>query len=122
MKALVYEGNQTLTVKETDIPRIERGEVLIRVRFAGICGTDMLIWKDGLARVKPPVVIGHEFSGVVEAAGSLESSFKPGDRVVVEPLLSCGNCKACRMGAYNVCPSTAAAVSILKIPFDRPGM
>jgi len=103
MKALVYEGNQTLTVKETDIPRIERGEVLIRVRFAGICGTDMLIWKDGLARVKPPVVIGHEFSGVVEAAGSLESSFKPGDRVVVEPLLSCGNCKACRMGAYNVC-------------------
>lgn len=103
MKALVYEGNHTLTVKETDIPQIDRGEVLIRVHFVGICGTDMLIWHDGLARVKPPVIIGHEFSGVIEKVGSPDSPYKPGDRVVVEPLLSCGVCKACKTGAYNVC-------------------
>jgi len=103
MRALVYEGNHTLNIKEVPVPTVEADEVLIRVKYCGICGTDMLIWHDGMARVNPPVVLGHEFSGVITQVGEAVTDYKPGDRVVVEPLLTCGVCRACKMGAYNVC-------------------
>jgi len=103
MKALFYEGNGTLTLKETATPKVGGGEALVRVAFNGICGTDMLIYHDGLTRVKPPVIIGHEFSGVIEQLGDDASDFKVGDRVVAEPLMTCGTCPACVSGHYNVC-------------------
>ncbi|GIP31613.1 zinc-binding dehydrogenase [Paenibacillus sp. J2TS4] len=103
MKTLVYEGNHTLVLKENEVPEVAVGEVLIRVAYTGICGTDMHIWHDGMARVKPPVILGHEFSGVIERTGSPDSAYKPGDRVVVEPLITRGTCPACVTGNYNVC-------------------
>jgi 2-desacetyl-2-hydroxyethyl bacteriochlorophyllide A dehydrogenase len=114
MKSLVYEGNHTLAWKETDIPSIAPGEVLIRTAYTGICGTDLLIWHDKHIRVRPPVILGHEFSGYIERAGSPDSPFKPGDRVIVEPLLSCGRCKGCLQGDYNLC----TAIKLIGIDVD----
>ncbi|MFD0959876.1 zinc-dependent alcohol dehydrogenase [Paenibacillus chungangensis] len=105
MRGLVYEGNKILTARELPVPEIGAGEVLIRVAYTGICGSDLLIWNGGYPRVKPPVTIGHEFSGVIEAVADRNGSLKPGDRVVVEPLLTCGECFACRSGEYNLCRS-----------------
>ncbi|TBL73276.1 zinc-dependent alcohol dehydrogenase [Paenibacillus thalictri] len=114
MKALVYEGSGRLALAEREVPTIGEDEVLIRVSHVGICGTDMLVAHDGLARVKPPVVLGHEFSGYVERVGNPASSLQPGDRVVVEPLVTCGSCSACASGSYNVC----AAFKLIGVDVD----
>lgn len=103
MRALVYEGNKTLAVRDLTIPAVEADEVLIRVAYAGICGSDLLIWNGRYPRVKPPVTIGHEFSGVIVRTGSAVSELKAGDRVVVEPLMTCGSCHACTSGDYHLC-------------------
>ncbi|GGJ98395.1 Zn-dependent alcohol dehydrogenase [Lentibacillus kapialis] len=103
MEALVYEGNKTLCVRDVKKPEIKQGEVLIKVSYAGICGSDLLIWNGGYPRVTPPITIGHEFSGIIEQVGSSESEFNEGDRVVVEPLITCGICPACETGDYNLC-------------------
>jgi len=112
MKALFYEGNGTLTIKEAEVPVVGAGEALVRVSYTGICGTDMLIYHDGLARVKPPVILGHEFSGVVERLGDSASDFRIGDRVVVEPLITCGACSACASGNYNVCTKSFKLIGV----------
>ena len=100
MKALVYLGKDRIEVQEKEIPRIDDGEALIRVRYAGICGTDLSIIAGKHPRAKPPLIMGHEFSGEV-AEGS--SKLQPGSRVVVEPLIFCGECYACRSGFAYVC-------------------
>lgn len=103
MEALVYEGNKTLCVRDVEKPEVKQYEVLIRVSHAGICGSDLLIWNGGYPRVVPPITIGHEFSGIVEQVGTSVTEFNIGDRVVVEPLITCGVCSVCKSGNYNLC-------------------
>lgn len=103
MRALVYEGDKTLSIKNKRIPKIGKGECLIRVAYAGICGSDLLLWNGGYPRVKPPLTIGHEFSGIIEQVGDPSSSLVKGDRVVVEPLITCNQCDSCKKGNYNIC-------------------
>jgi 2-desacetyl-2-hydroxyethyl bacteriochlorophyllide A dehydrogenase len=104
MKALVYHGKDSLSLEEMEMPRIEEGEALIRVHFAGICGSDLNIWHGALSRIVPPVILGHEFCGeIVEMRGSPPPDLKVGDSVAVEPLLNCGLCLPCRLGHYHVC-------------------
>lgn len=105
MQTVVYEGKGNLAIKEKQLPVLEKGEALIRVSHVGICGTDILVWHGGLERVQPPVVLGHEFSGVIEKISDDQYSFQEGDRVVAEPLITCQSCLACRTGFYNVCTS-----------------
>lgn len=100
MQALVYDGKLKLEVRDVPTPVPAPGEALVRTHYAGICGTDLHSWLDGTPGVEPPVVMGHEIVG--EVAGAVEG-FAPGERVVVEPLLSCGACRACREGAEHVC-------------------
>ncbi|WP_158735599.1 zinc-binding dehydrogenase [Alteribacillus sp. YIM 98480] len=105
MKALVYKGPNQLTIEDKPIPQPNHGEVLIKLAYAGICGTDMLCYHGGMEnRVRPPVILGHEFSGTVETVG-LESKFHKGDKVTVEPLITCGRCNGCQIGEYNLCSS-----------------
>ncbi|MDR1744149.1 MAG: zinc-dependent alcohol dehydrogenase family protein [Planctomycetota bacterium] len=87
-----------------DLPKPEPGdgEVLIRVESSGICGTDLHMYH-GQSMGGYPIVPGHEFAGVVEAAGRGTSRFKAGDRVAVEPNLSCGNCPACLENRQHFC-------------------
>src|SRR5262252_6355250 len=103
MRAAFYQGARTFTTGEMEKPAPGRGEALLRVRRVGICGTDLHIFQGHLDhRVPKGGVIGHEtFGEVVEAHGA--SGFTSGDRVVVEPVVCCGACRACRMGASYLC-------------------
>lgn len=100
MKALALFGVGDIRVIEKEIPEIEDKEVLIKVGACGICGTDIHFFK-GEWKVKTPLVLGHEFSGVVEKIGSKVTNVKVGDRVVAEPNIPCGECKYCRMSERN---------------------
>lgn len=105
MKAAVFKGGHyCVSMEEVPQPVPGPGEALIRVEYAGICGTDLTICEGGLKRVRPPIILGHEFSGRVEKVheGSTPG-FPEGAPVVVEPLLPCGECYACRSGFPNVC-------------------
>lgn len=103
MKALVYEGPWQMPLRELDEPQVGPGELVIDVQAVGICGSDVHGYKGATGRRKPPIVMGHEFSGVVSSTGEGVSRFKPGDRVVAQPLLSCGECYNCLAGLTNIC-------------------
>jgi L-gulonate 5-dehydrogenase len=79
------------------------GEVLVRVQRAGICGSDIHILHGSNPFARYPRVIGHEFAGVIEAIGPDVDSLYVGQKVVVDPVVSCGQCYACRVGRPNVC-------------------
>jgi 2-desacetyl-2-hydroxyethyl bacteriochlorophyllide A dehydrogenase len=102
MRASSYGGAGTFTTVDVPVPTPAAGEALLRVRRVGICGTDLHIFQGHLDhRVPRGGVIGHEtFAEVVEAPAG---AFKAGDRVVVDPVVSCGACRACRMGATYLC-------------------
>lgn len=110
MKAIVKtEPAPGLEVREIDEPRPGEDEVLIRVRRAGICGTDLHIheWdRWSRKRVHPPLVLGHEFMGEVVETGSLVGNVAAGDRVSAEGHLVCGHCEHCRSGNAHVCRDT----------------
>ncbi|MCL2057932.1 MAG: zinc-binding dehydrogenase [Oscillospiraceae bacterium] len=108
MKALFKyaEGPGNLEVRDVPVPEPGPGQVRIKIAEAGICGSDLHIYHSDIAiPVKPPVIIGHEFSGVVDALGEGVSTCAIGDRVVSETAFSyCGACELCRTGWYNLCP------------------
>ncbi|MFD1037411.1 zinc-binding dehydrogenase [Virgibacillus byunsanensis] len=105
MKALFYTGPNQLNIKEIPVPTLNEREVLIKVAYVGICGTDMLCYHGGMDnRVQPPVILGHEFSGIIEAIGANCIS-QVGEKVTVEPIVSCGECSGCKKGEYNLCSS-----------------
>ncbi len=110
MKALVKEtAGPGFKLKNVPEPTIRDDEVLIRVRCAGVCGTDVHIyeWDDwARGRVKPPIVVGHEFAGEVVAVGSLVRDVREGDRVTAEGHIVDGRCLLCRTGNAHVCPHT----------------
>ncbi|MBM4441707.1 MAG: alcohol dehydrogenase catalytic domain-containing protein [Candidatus Rokubacteria bacterium] len=103
MRASAYGGAGRFTTVEAPMPKPGAGEALLRVRRVGICGTDLHIFQGHLDhRIAKGGVIGHEtFADVAEAPAG--SGFEAGDRVVVDPVVSCQQCRACRMGAYYLC-------------------
>jgi 2-desacetyl-2-hydroxyethyl bacteriochlorophyllide A dehydrogenase len=102
MESVVIKKPREIFVMEKEIPEPGPGEVLIRVMASGICGTDVHIYQ-GEYLGDYPVIPGHEFSGVVTAAGSQVTRFKVGDRVAVEPNIACDNCSACLNNRQNFC-------------------
>src|SRR5438552_151269 len=103
MRASFYHGPRAFRPGTAPMPTPGPGEALLRVRRVGICGTDLHIFQGHLEhRVKHKAVIGHETFGEVAEAPA-DSGFRPGDRVVVEPLWFCGTCRACRLGASYIC-------------------
>ena len=104
MKAVVYTGFGRAEVREVGIPDPSPREHLIRIRFSGICGTDMAIWAGKHPRAKAPLILGHEMSGAIAAmAKENPRGLKEGNMGVVFPLLFCGKCYACRTGNVHVC-------------------
>ena len=108
MKAIVKyaAGPGNMEIREVPEPSPKAGEVKIKVVYAGICGSDLHIHDSDIAiPVRPPVTVGHEFSGVVTELGEGVTGFRVGERVVSETAFSyCGSCKYCREGWYNLCP------------------
>ena len=92
-----------IVIEDAPIPEVEAGEVLVASRYCGICGTDVAIYLGRIPSIKPPIVLGHEASGVVEEVGEGASGIRRGDRIVVEPLVTCGSCYNCLKGDYNQC-------------------
>jgi len=105
MKALVYRGPRSLTLEEVARPALAEREVLVRVAATGICGSDVHGYLGLTGRRIPPLVMGHEFCGTVEELGPGVEGVRAGDRVVVEPIVSCGACSFCRRGLTQQCTS-----------------
>lgn len=106
MRALIWDDNGTATVRNVSKPVIgSSDEVLVKVSSVGICGTDLTIYNGDFPknRLNPPLILGHEFSGKIEKIGENGTSFGVGERVVINPLLSCNECYPCVNGDRNVC-------------------
>lgn len=92
-----------LDLVEMDKPDFGPSELLIKVAACGICGSDIHGWDGSSGRRKPPLVMGHEAAGTIEALGAEVSNFAIGDRVTFDSMISCGTCDACRQGSMNLC-------------------
>lgn len=102
MKALVFYGPEDCRVVDVEKPKIDSGEVLVRVKYAGVCGTDVRIYK-GTKKIDAPRIIGHEFAGDIAEIGAGVTKYSVGERVTVYPVIFCGQCYACRDGRKNIC-------------------
>ena len=107
MKAVVKyaHGRGNVELRDMPEPSPGPGEVMIEVKAAGICGSDLHIFDEDIKLpIRPPVIMGHEFSGVIAEVGSSVKKWKPGDRITSETsAYVCGECLPCRTGNYNVC-------------------
>ncbi|MGC1461374.1 MAG: galactitol-1-phosphate 5-dehydrogenase [Terracidiphilus sp.] len=103
MKSLLLSEYNHLEVTDLPLPVVERGEVLVRVEACGICGSDVHGYDGSTGRRIPPIVMGHEAAGTVEAIGEGVTKYGKGDRVTFDSTLYCGECPYCKRGQINLC-------------------
>ena len=103
MKTARYYGIEDIRYEEVPVPNCGEKDVLIKVAYAGICGSDLHIYKKGMFIQNIPETMGHEFSGTVIKTGSKVHSLQAGDRVTANPMVTCGNCIACRTERRGSC-------------------
>lgn len=118
MKCAVWNGKEPkLDIEMWPIPVPKDDEILVKVAYAGICGSDIHIINNGLPRsaITPPKIIGHEFSGVVEQIGEKVTDIKEGERVSANPIGACGECFYCRNKMENYCEKPS---SIIRGPYQ----
>ena len=107
MKVAVMRGLEKMGYETRDIPQEKENEVLVKVEYVGVCGSDLHYYEFGKIGdyvVKPPYVLGHEAGGTVVEVGKNVTNLKVGDRVALEPGKTCGHCEFCKTGRYNLCP------------------
>src|SRR5262249_53147336 len=117
MKAALYYGTEDIRIEEVDEPEAEAGQVKVRVAYNGLCGSDVHEYFDGarsipvephpLTGARAPLILGHEAAGYVVDVGPGVADLHEGDLVAVEPTVSCGACRYCLSGQYNMCPKLA---------------
>jgi len=106
MKAAVIRDYGKIALEEYAKPELQDNYVLIKVKYASICGSDQHIFKGEFhPRTQLPLIPGHEFAGIVEAVGKEVENIFPGEKVTVDPILWCGKCAACQVGHYPACIS-----------------
>src|SRR5499427_5400495 len=105
MIAAVLYGKEQLLIEPVAVPALESGDVLVRVRTALTCGTDVKVYRRGYhaKMLVPPALFGHEAAGVVAAVGEGVSDFRPGLRVVAANSAPCGTCAFCKAGRESLC-------------------
>src|SRR5689334_8574088 len=102
MKAAVLYGKEDLRLEEVQVPELGDTDVLIKVKYTAVCGTDPHIY-EGRFPAKLPLILGHEFSGEVVKVGSQVNCVQPGDRVTADINIACGTCYYCRHGQKLHC-------------------
>ncbi len=109
MKAVVFHGSEIgLKVEDIAVPDISADQILVKVAACGVCHTDLHYIEHGVPTFKkPPVVLGHEASGIVEKRGVEVTNVREGQRVLIPAVLTCGHCTACRQGRENICSNMA---------------
>ncbi len=103
MKALLLTAPSKLEFVDFPAPIAAAGEVLVRIRACGICGSDIHGWDGSTGRRRPPLIMGHEASGEIVATGPRVEKWRVGDRVTFDSTISCGVCRFCRDGHINLC-------------------
>ena len=105
MRALVYNSSKNIQIQDVKVPEIGDTDVLIKIKYCGVCGTDIHIYNGdgGAFEVAPPLIMGHEFSGVIEKTGSKVKKMKVGDLVTVDPNNMCGECYYCKNAMEQFC-------------------
>ena len=107
MKVAVMNGIGKMGFEEREIPKPKKDEVLVKLEYVGICGSDLHYYETGAIGdyiVEPPFVLGHEPGGTVVEVGENVHHLKVGDKVALEPGKTCGHCEFCKQGKYNLCP------------------
>ncbi|MCU0407795.1 MAG: alcohol dehydrogenase catalytic domain-containing protein [Bacteroidales bacterium] len=106
MKAAVLTEYGKIIPAEVNMPATGENDVLVRIRYASICGSDQHIFRGEFhPRTKLPLIPGHEFAGIVDAVGSNVTKVSPGEKVTVDPIIWCGTCPACQKGHFPACTS-----------------
>ncbi len=110
MKALLLKEAKTLSIENISLPELKDDEVLVKVMAAGVCGTDLHLYEGegGATDSVLPMILGHEFSGVIEKTGSNVKDFSEGERVCIDPNLYCGECHQCKCGNVQYCLNAEA--------------
>src|SRR6476646_7474597 len=132
MKALVFHGQENISLETVPIPKARAGEVVIRVTLTTICGTDLHILK-GEYPVKPGLIIGHEPVGVIHEIGDGVTGYEVGDRVLVGAITPCGQCNFCLSGNWSQCggtiggwkfgnPIDGAQAEYLQVPYAQANL
>jgi L-iditol 2-dehydrogenase len=122
MTAAVLYGKEHLRIESVDIPKIGHGDVLVRVRTALTCGTDVKVFQRGYhpRMIKPPALFGHELAGDIVAVGRDVQGFEPGQRVMAANSAPCGKCYYCQRGTENLCEdllfNNGAYAEYIRIP------
>jgi threonine dehydrogenase-like Zn-dependent dehydrogenase len=114
VKSLYYIGDKHMELRDDPQPTPKPGQYLIKVRGTGICGSDFEGYLGKTGRRTAPMIMGHEFSGIIEEAPAA-GRFKPGERVVVFPKPFCGVCDFCKKGLSNVCPAAGFMMGVMSV-------
>ena len=130
MKASILKKPFEITIEEVPTPVPKPDELLIQVKASAICGSDMKAYEGKHPLIKPPITLGHEFSGVIVEKGSQVNGLRIGERVVVEPSFVCGHCFFCQRMEYSLCdrleqlghqlPGSFAEYTVAKARFSYP--
>jgi L-idonate 5-dehydrogenase len=119
MDALVIHAPGDLRVEAFPTPAVEAGQVRVRVRAGGICGSDLHYYQHGgfgTIRIQQPMVLGHEVAGIVEEVAPGVAAFAVGDRIAVSPSRPCGSCRFCQLGLQNHCLDMRYYGSAMRMP------
>jgi L-idonate 5-dehydrogenase len=119
MRSVVIHSPGDLRVEELSVSEPGPGEVAVRIANGGICGSDLHYYQHGgfgVVRIKEPMILGHEVSGVVTAVGSGVTRTKPGDRIAINPSRPCGHCRYCVEGTPNQCIDMRYYGSAMRFP------
>lgn len=106
-KAFYMTGIRKMEVRDVPVPEVKKGQVLVKLEYVGICGSDVHYLEHGKIGdfvVDGDFILGHECAGIVTEVGENVASLKKGDRVALEPGCTCGQCEFCKTGLYNLCP------------------
>jgi len=104
MKAALWDKIGHISIIDTPKPQADKNSAVVKVMAVGVCATDVHMICGNVTLAKPPHILGHEIAGVIEEIGENSRGFKKGDRIVVDTIVSCGHCLACKSGRRELCP------------------